>query len=175
MSHLSTANFSSPESLEKLHMAFWIWKLLNIAAFGAMSCNFVYITALFGNDEADNEKWVSGCTLLLISAGTICSFLGRLKLIFCSIAGSALFRDRFHAQSWLVTAVLFCWILTHASNLNRRAATWLHTNPRLKEKTVAHNHVLHYNKQCSYLTQFSWLLSVSYISCRNQSFGLKCK
>ena len=34
--------------------------------------------------------------------------LGRLKSIFCSIAGSALFRDRFHAQSWLLTAVLFC-------------------------------------------------------------------
>ena len=159
-------------------MPFWIGKLLNIAAFGATSlssCNFVCETALFGNYEADNEKWVSGCTLLLISARTICSFSGRLKSIFCSIAASALFRDRFHAQSWLVTAVLFCWILTHASSLNRRAATWLHTDPRLKEKTVAYKLVLHCNKQCLYLTQFRWLLSVSYISCRNHSFGLKCK
>ena len=159
-------------------MPFWIGKLLNIAAFRAMSlssCNFVRKTTIFRNYEADNENRVSGCTLLLTSAGTICSFLGRLKLIFCSIAGSSLFRDRFHVQSWLVTAVLFCWILSHASGLKRRTATWLHTDPRLKEKTVAHKHILHCNKQCSYLTQFSWLLSVSYISCRNQSFGLKCK
>ena len=150
MSHWSAVNASSPESIEKSHMSFWIRKLLSIAAFVAMSlssCNFVCKTALFGNDEADNEKQVSGCTLLLIFAGTICSFLGHLKLIFCSIAGSALFCDWFLAQSWLVTAVLFCWILTHDSSLNRRTATWLHTDPRLKEKTVAYKHVLHYNKQ----------------------------
>ena len=107
-------------------MPFWIGKLLNIAAFGTMSLssyNLVWKTALFGNNEAGNEKWVSGCTLLLISGGTICSFLGRLKLIFCSIAGSPLFCDQFHAQSWLVTAVLFCWIFTHTSGLNRRVAT----------------------------------------------------
>ena len=129
-------------------MPFWIGKLLNIAAFGTMSLssyNLVWKTALFGNNEAGNEKWVSGCTLLLISGGTICSFLGRLKLIFCSIAGSALFRDRFHAQIWLVIAFLFCWIITHASSLNRRAATWLDTDPRLKEKmsytTICNAHI----------------------------------
>ena len=55
------------------------------------SCNSVCKTALFENDEADNEEWVSGCTLLLISTGTNYSFLGCLKLIFCSIAGSAFF------------------------------------------------------------------------------------
>ena len=40
--------------MEKSHMPFGIEKLLNIAAFGAMSlssCNFVCKTALFGNDE----------------------------------------------------------------------------------------------------------------------------
>ena len=158
-------------------MTFWIGNLLNIAVFGTTSlssCNFVCKTALFENDEADNEKWVSECTLLSISAGTICSFLGRLKLIFSNIAGSALFRDLFHAQSWLVTAVLFSWILTHALSLNTRAGTWLHTDPGLKEKTPRKD-VLQYNKQCSYLTQISLLLHVSYISSRNQSFGLKCK
>ena len=126
LSHSSAVNVSSPESMEKSHMPFWIGKLLNIAAFRAMSlssCNFVRKTTIFRNYEADNENRVSGCTLLLTSAGTICSFLGRLKLIFCSIAGSPLFCDQFHAQSWLVTAVLFCWIFTHTSGLNRRVAT----------------------------------------------------
>ena len=107
-------------------------------------------------------------------------FLGCLKLIFCSIAGSALFHKPFHAQSWLVTAVLFCWILTHAWSLNRRAATWLHIDPRLNKiflkkcifKRVVHEHVLHYNNQCSYLTHINPIFSVSYMSYRSQSFGL---
>ena len=59
MSHSSAVSVSSSESMAKSHMSFWIGKLLNIAAFGAMfssSCNFVYKTTLFGNDETDNEK-----------------------------------------------------------------------------------------------------------------------
>ena len=73
MSHSSAVNISSPESMEKSHWSFWIGKLLNIAAFGATylsCCNFVRKIALFGNDEAHNEKWVSGCTLLLVFVGT---------------------------------------------------------------------------------------------------------
>ena len=60
------------------------------------------------------------------------SFFGYLKLTFFKISGSADFLDQFHWHKLLVTATLLNCNQVQASNLNNKAATWLHAEPRLK-------------------------------------------
>ena len=68
---------------------------------------------------------------LVFSCGNS-SFFGYLKLIFIKISGSADLLDLFHWQNLLVTAVLLNYSRVQAFNLNNKAATWLHAEPRLK-------------------------------------------
>ena len=60
------------------------------------------------------------------------SFFGCLKLIFFKISGSADVLDIFQWHNLLVKATLLSCNQMQTSDLNNKAARWLHAEPRLK-------------------------------------------
>ena len=62
------------------------------------------------------------------------SFFGCLKLTFFKISGSADVLDIFQWHNLLVTATLLSCNQMQTSDLNNKAARWLHAEPRLKKE-----------------------------------------
>ena len=106
--------------------------LVKKAAFGVIFLNLIFSLLKKQQYLIQNFWYNNYQPVFLAFCCSKSSFFGCLKLIFFKISGSVDFLDLFHWQNLLVTATLLSCNWVQASNLNNKAATWLHAEPRLK-------------------------------------------